>query len=93
MDFKTPAALQEVWEYAEVIGAKRIEIRGHRAAVRLADGTVVEERADIGRSRAVAVARMFEGLVASVETLESSYSDDPELGDWRQRKVSIQVIP
>jgi hypothetical protein len=93
VDFKTPAALQQVSDYAQAIAASRIEISGHRAAVRLSDGTVVEERKDIGRSRASAVARMFHGLVASVETVEMTFSDRAELGDWRQRKVSIEVIP
>lgn len=93
VDFKTPGSLQEVWDYAAAIGATRMRIEGHRAAVRLSDGTVVEERAGIGRSRATEVARMFTGLVASVETLEFSYSEQAELGDWRLRKVVIEVIP
>lgn len=93
VDFKTPGAMQEVWDYAEAIGATRIEITGHRAAVRLSDGTMIEERAGIGRSRAVEVARMFEGLVDSVEKLAFSYSEEAELGDWRSRRVSIEVIP
>lgn len=93
VDFKTPAALQEVWDYAEAVGARQIRVEGHRAAVRLADGTVVEERAGIGRMRAAEVTRMFTGLVRSVEKLEFSYSDRPELGDWRRRRVSIEVIP
>jgi hypothetical protein len=93
VDFKTPAALQEVWDYAAAIGATRIRIEGHRAAVRLSDGTLIEERAGIGRSRAAEVARMLTGLVDSVETLEFSYSEKAEPGDWHMRKVSIEVSP
>lgn len=93
VDFKTPGALQEVWDYAAAVGARQIRIEGHRAAVRLSDGTVIEERAGIGRSRAAEVARMFTGLVGSVETVEFTHSDSPELGDWRARRVSIEVIP
>jgi hypothetical protein len=36
---------------------------------------------------------MFTGLVDSVENLEFSYSERAELGDWRLRKVTIEVIP
>jgi len=93
VDFKTPGALQEIWDYAAAIGASRITIVGHRAAVRLSDGALIEERAGIGRSRAAEVARMFTGLVDSVEKLEFSYSERAELGDWRLRKVSVEVIP
>lgn len=93
VDFKTPGALREVWDYAAAVRARAIRIAGHRAAVRLSDGTVIEERAGIGRSRATEVARMFTGLVASVERVESSFSERAELGDWRRRKVSIEVIP
>ena len=93
VDFKTPGALQEIWDYAAAIGASRITIVGHRAAVRLSDGALIEERAGIGRTRAAEVARMFTGLVDSVEKLEFSYSERAELGDWRLRKVSVEVIP
>ena len=93
VDFKTPGALQEVWDYAAAIGARQIRIEGHRAAVRLSDGTVLEERTGIGRSRAAEVARMFTGLVDTVEDVDFSYSDRAEVGDWRRRKVSIEVMP
>jgi hypothetical protein len=93
VDFKTPGALQEIWDYAAAIGASRITIVGHRAAVRLSDGALIEERAGIGRTRAAEVARMFTGLVDSIEKLEFSYSERAELGDWRLRKVSVEVIP
>jgi hypothetical protein len=93
LDFKTPGALQEVWDYAAAIGATRIRIEGHRAAVRLSDGTVLEERVVIGRSRAAEVARMFTGLVDTVDEVDFSYSERAEVGDWRRRKVSIEVIP
>jgi len=93
VDFKTPGALQEVWDYAAAIRAREIRIEGHRAAVRLSDGTLIEEREGIGRSRASEVARMFTGLVASVEKMEFSSSERAELGDWRRRKVSIEVLP
>jgi hypothetical protein len=66
---------------------------GHRAAVRLSDGSVIEERPGLGRVRADEVARMVDGLVASVEAVEVSSSDQAELGDWRRRRVSIEVLP
>ena len=93
VDFKTPGALQEIWDYARDIGASRIRITGHRAAVLLSDGSVIEERPGIGRARADEVARMVTGLVASVEAVDVSFSEQAELGDWRRRRVSIEVLP
>lgn len=93
IDFKTPGALQEVWDYARDIKATRIDIEGRRAAVRLTDGTVIQEREGIGEVRAREVARMFEGLVDSVETITISHSEDAIPGDWRARKVAVTVRP
>lgn len=93
VDFKTPAALQEVWDYAAAVGARRIRIKGHRAAVRLSDGRILEERAGIGRARAADVAQMLTGLVDSVEDVEFTFSERAEPGDWRLRRVVIEVVP
>ena len=93
VDFKTPGALQEVWDYARDIKATRIEIEGRRAAVRLSDGTVIEERERIGEVRALEIARMLTDLVDSVETIAVSFSENAVAGDWRARQVAITVRP
>lgn len=93
VDFKTPGALQEVWDYARHIGARAIDIEGRRAAVRLSDGSLMEEREAIGEVRAREIARMFDGLVDSVESIAVSHSTKAIPGDWRNRKVVVTVRP
>ncbi|MEO5706265.1 MAG: hypothetical protein ABIT10_01945 [Alteraurantiacibacter sp.] len=93
VNFQTPNALQAVLGYANAVSATRLEVRGARAAVRLTDGTVVEERQGLAELRARSVGRMFEGLVPSVQDVAVTYSDEPQTGDWQQRRVTITVTP
>lgn len=93
VNFQTPNALQAVLLYANQVGAKRLEVQGVRAAVRLTDGTLVEERAGLAEIRARSVGRMFEGLVPSVQDVAVTYSEEPQTGDWHNRRVTITVTP
>jgi hypothetical protein len=93
VDFKTPGALQIALDYARTVGATRLEVRGQRAAARLSDGKVIEERQGIAAVRAREVGRMFDGLLDNVERIEVSSSEEPQMGDWHQRKVVITVHP
>lgn len=93
VNFQTPNALQAVLGYANAVGATRLEVRGLRAAVQLSDGTLVEERAGLAEIRARSVGRMFEGLVPSVQEVAVSYSEEPQTGDWHERRVTITVTP
>jgi hypothetical protein len=93
VNFQTPNALQGVLRYANAVNATRLEVRGARAAVRLSDGTLVEEREGLADIRARSVGRMFQGLVPSVEDIAVTYSEEPQTGDWQQRRVTITVTP
>jgi outer membrane protein OmpA-like peptidoglycan-associated protein len=93
VNFKTPNALRDVLAYAEAVGATRIEVTGHRAAVRLSDGSILEERPGLAARRAREVAGMFHGLVPTVERIEQVVDESAEPGDWRDRKVTITVYP
>ncbi len=93
VNFKTPNALQAVVAYAEAVGATRIEITGHRAAVRLSDGSVLEEHEGIATRRTREIARMFNGLIATVERIDSVVDESAEPGGWQDRKVAITVYP
>ena len=93
VDFKTPGSLQVVLDYAEAVGAKRLEVTGYRASARLSDGTMIEERAGIAATRAREVGRMFEGLIDSVGLIDIASSEEAQMGDWHQRKVVITVYP
>jgi len=93
VNFQTPRALQEVLRYAEAIGATRLEVAGYRGAVQLSDGEIIAEREGISDLRAREVARMFDGMIDSVEDIAVSSSDLAEPGDWGDRKVAITVYP
>ncbi|MCL6249696.1 hypothetical protein M3P36_01350 [Altererythrobacter sp. KTW20L] len=93
VNFKTPNALGAVLDYASAIGASRIEVTGHRAAVRLSDGTVLEEQPGLAARRAREIAGMFNGLIPTVERIETVVDESAEPGDWRDRKVAITVYP
>jgi hypothetical protein len=93
VNFQTPGALQEVLEYARNVGAKRLEITGYRAAVRLTDGDIIAEREGIAETRANQVARMFDGLLPGLEHIDVSGMDQARPGDWQDRKVTITVYP
>lgn len=93
VNFQTPGALQQVLDYARDVGATRLEVEGHRAAVRLSNGDLLEERDGIARLRAAQVARMFDGLVPGLQQVEVISSEDTEPGYWQDRKVTITVHP
>ncbi|MEL1251317.1 hypothetical protein [Aurantiacibacter gilvus] len=93
VNFQTPGALGEILDYARAVGAQRIEVTGYRAAVRLTDGTVVEERSGLAELRAGQVARMFDGLVDSVDEIDVVFDEDAEPGDWQDRRVDVRIIP
>ena len=93
VNFQTPNALQGVLLYANQVGARRLEVQGLRAAVQLTDGTLIEEREGLAEIRARSVGRMFEGLVPSVQDIAVSYSEEPQTGDWHNRRVTITVTP
>lgn len=93
VNFQTPGALREIQNYAEHIGAKRIEVTGFRAAVRLTDGEVLREREGLAAKRAGEVARMFEGLIPTVRTVTATAREKPVVGDWHERKVTVVVSP
>ncbi len=93
MNFQTPGALQQVLDYAGNVKAKRLEVTGYRAAVRLTNGKIMTEREGIAEIRADQVARMFDGLLPGVENVQVGSLDHPELGSWQDRKVTITVYP
>lgn len=89
----TPGALAEVQRYAEAVGATRLDITGYRAAVELSDGELLVERNGISRVRTREVARMFEGLIDSIEEINVASSEEFTSGGWEDRKVTITVYP
>lgn len=93
VNFQTPGALRAIQDYAEHIGAKRIEVAGFRAAVRLTNGEVLQEREGLATKRAGEVARMFEDLSPTVQTVAVTAREEAVVGDWRDRKVEVVVSP
>jgi len=90
--------LQAALQYAEAIGAKRMEVTGYRAAALLSNGEQLEELPSMAQRRArelETTIRMFgvpEGLELVVnwdETLQAGNGID----DWSRRLSTIVVSP
>ena len=93
VNFQTPGVLREIQDYAEAIGATRIRVTGHRAAVRLTGGEVLEEREGLAEKRAREVSAMFRGLIPTVTSVETVVQDEAQIGDHTARRVDVVVVP
>src|SRR5205085_7145275 len=76
VNFKTPRVLAPVLDYAQLVKARRIEIRGYRGATRLANGTILAEHPGIGEARAEEIAKMLRG--AGIDSAHYLISADPQ---------------
>ena len=59
--FSHPAVLSAALAHARQVGARSVEIAGHRGAVRLSNGQTMVEAASIGKRRAEQVAMLLRG--------------------------------
>ncbi|HEY6455494.1 MAG TPA: hypothetical protein VIY90_09475 [Steroidobacteraceae bacterium] len=88
----------KAYQYAQAVHAKRILIRGHRAATLLSDGSLAREIPQIGRLRAQELARTLRRLgLPDTVALVPSWSDKTEaadgLTDPDRRKAELIVEP
>jgi len=93
VNFQTPRALQPILQYANHVGASRIEITGYRAAVRLSDGELAQERADIAQLRADQIAELLRGAGLDQPEYVIRASAEPQIGGPEQRKVTVRILP
>lgn len=93
VNFQTPQVMTPALEYAQLTGARRIEISGYRGETRLSDGSLLTEHAGIARERAEEIARMFRGAgLTDVEFAISAHGEAVEGGPGN-RKVEIRIVP
>lgn len=97
VSFKHPFQLAPLLEVAKAMPAKRVEITGHRGAVLLSDGTVLQEQADIARRRAEQVAELLRGAGLTAPAYDVRWVDGAPapngVDDHGQRRVDITIRP
>ncbi len=97
VNFKHPFQLAPLLDVAKAMPAKRVEITGHRGAVLLSDGTVLQEQADIARRRAEQVAELLRGAGLTAPAYEVRWVDGAPapngVDDHGQRRVDITIRP
>jgi len=91
--FKTPRFLTPIYDYAQQIGAKRIEITGYRGAVRLSDGSLLSESEPLARQRAEQVAELLRGAGLRTASYDVKWKDAAEMGGPATRRVEVTVSP
>lgn len=96
VSFRHPRELMAILEYANDIGASRVEVTGHFASHLLSNGQVLTESPGAAERRAREIATLLEGAGLDAE-FEVHWSEQPQAGDghedWRGRHAQIVVIP
>jgi len=94
---RSTRVITEALSYAKAAHAKSVEITGYRAAVRLSDGTDVQEYPWIAEHRAHVMAETLHDLGIPVATIHAVWKTDAELGIGRdapsKRRLTIVVTP
>jgi acylphosphatase len=91
--FMSPRQVQPIYNYADRSEAKRIEITGYRAAVKLSDGTVLAEAENIAKRRAQEMEHLLRGAGLTKAKYEVRWKDEPEIGGPEKRRVEVVVHP
>lgn len=91
--FQTPRSLTPALQYAQDVNAKRVEITGYRAGVRLSDGEIATEREGVGRARADQIVELLKGAGLSHPKYVVSAKEDAQIGGPELRRVTITIIP
>lgn len=84
-------------QYAKAARAKQVHIEGYRAAVRLSDGTTLEEYPWISQHRAEIMAETLRDLGIPASTITSTWTSEPDTGvgadAYLKRRLTITVTP
>jgi hypothetical protein len=91
--FKTPRFLTPILDFARATNAARIEITGHRGAVRLTDGTTLSEGEALARRRAEQVGQLLQGAGLTGASYDIKWKQEAELGGPKTRRVEVTVRP
>jgi hypothetical protein len=83
-------------EYAKAANARRVEVFGYRASVRLSGGTTLSEYPWIAEHRAEIMADTLREIGVSAPIV-AKWSQQPELGSgqnaFQERRLTIVVNP
>lgn len=97
VNFKHPFQLAPALELARAMPAKQVQITGHRAAVLLSDGTVLQEAEGVARRRAEQVAELLRGAGLTAPRYEVRWDEaiaTPDgTDDHLERRVDIVLLP
>jgi hypothetical protein len=93
--FNHAGRLTEILNFARAVNATEIEIVGYRGAVRLSNGTVMEEEPAIGKRRAEQVAMLLQGANLQGPSYTVTWHDEAASAtgadDYRARRVIVTV--
>jgi hypothetical protein len=94
--FRHAQKLQQALDAARKFHAREVRITGYRSASRLSDGTVMRERASLGRERAAQVEELLrgaglEGVRFTLRTEDRSKRPD-QVHDAANRRVDIVIV-
>lgn len=91
--FKHPKQITPILTYARQIKARDIEITGYRGATRLDDGKLLTEQPGIGERRANQIAELLRGSGLTTLAYKITGRSKADVGDWKQRRVTVVVSP
>jgi hypothetical protein len=93
--FNHARVLTEVLEFARAVNARDIEIVGYRGAVRLSNGQVMSEDADMGKRRAEQLALLLQGANLRAPSYAVTWGDESSkaggIDDYALRRAVITV--
>jgi len=93
--FNHARVLTEVLEFARAVNAKDVEIVGYRGAVRLSNGELMSEEADMGKRRAEQLAMLLQGANLKSPSYIVSWRDESAKAtgadDYAIRRAVITV--
>lgn len=89
--------VEDAVDYANLLGASRIEVHGYRGAVVLSSGEVMAEKPAIAEMRATKIAEILEDFGWPKDKLVVRWTSEPQhrsgIRDYELRRTVIDVIP
>lgn len=88
--------LARILRYAEQVEASRIVITGYQGGVLLSDGSLLMEKAELGRARAEEAAALLAAGGLSAVSFELHWEEAPApdgIEDWVSRRTEVTVLP
>lgn len=93
--FNHARVLTEILEFARGVNAREVEIVGYRGAVRLSNGQLMSEEADMGKRRAEQLAMLLQGANLKSPSYKVSWQDESAkatgVDDYAMRRALVTV--